>query len=135
MKVQDAICINLPIEEVFVYMSNLENLVDWSEVVSSSRKVSSGERHVGTVVKCTIHILGMKFDTAYEIVECNPNRYLSYKSIMGIATSFTYIRFEPVEGGTQILLENDIHFTGGYLGYDETVITNAISHQIAKDLQ
>ena len=136
MKVQHAICINLPVEEVFAYMSNLEKLADWSGFVLSSRKISNGEMLVGTIIQCTILILGTQFDTAYEIVECKPNCYFSYKSIMGIASSFTCIRFETIdEGGTNVSEEIDIHFTGGYLGYDETLVTNAISHQIAKNLQ
>ena len=136
IKVQHAICINLPVKEIFVYMSNLENLADWSSYILSSRKISNGEMLVGTIIQCTIRNLGTRFDTAYEIVECKPNRYFSYKSIMGVASSFTHIRFEPIDGGgTNVSVEIDIHFTGGYLGYDETLVTNAISHQIAKNLQ
>ncbi len=134
MKIQHAICINLPIEKVFTYMSNLENLADWSGFILSSRKISSGEMPGGTIIQCTIRIFGTQLDTAYEIIEYKPNRYFSYKSIMGIASSFTYTRFEPDECGTQVLVEVDIHFTGGYLGYDENLVTNAISQQTEIDL-
>jgi uncharacterized membrane protein len=128
MKVQHAICINLPIEEVFVYMSNLENLAEWSGFILSSRKISSGEMLVGTIVQCTIRFLGRRFDTTYEIVECKANRYFTHKSIIGIAPSFTFTRFEPLDDGCT-------NFTGGYLGYDETLITNAIGRQIINDLR
>jgi uncharacterized membrane protein len=136
IKVEHAIFINLPVEEVFVYMSNLENLADWSGFILSSRKISSGGMLVGTIIQCTMRFLGRRFDTTYEIVECKANRYFAYKSIKGIAPSFTHIRFEPLDDGcTNISEEIDIHFTGGYLGYDETLITNAIGRQITNDLQ
>ena len=135
MKVEHAVFINLPVEETFAYMSNLENVADWSGFVISARKISSGETLVGTAVQCTVRIFGRQFDTAYEIVECKPNRYFSYKSIMGFASSFTYIRFEPLDSGTNVLLEIMLHFVGGYLGFDETLVTGAISRQIANDLQ
>ncbi len=135
MKIQHAICINRPIEEVFIYTSNLENLVDWSGFILSSRKVSSGDMLVGTIIQCKIRIFERRFDTTYEIVECKANRYFTYKSIIGVAPSFTYIRFEPDECGTQVLVEIEIHFTGGYLGYDENLVTNVISHQIENDLR
>ena len=136
MKVQHAICINLPIEEVFVYTSNLENLAEWSGFILSSRKISSGEMLVGTIVQCTIRFLGRRFDTTYEIVECKTNRYFTHKSIIGIAPSFTFTRFEPLDDGcTNVSVEIDIHFTGGYLGYDETLITKAIGRQIINDLR
>ena len=135
MKVEHSVFINRPVEEIFAYMSNLENLADWSGFVISARKISSGETLVGTTVQCTVRILGRGFDTAYEIVECKPNRYFSYKSIMGFASSFTYIRFEPLDSGTNVLVEIMLHFVAGYLGFDETLVANAISRQIASDLQ
>ena len=81
MKVEQSVFINLPAEEIFTYISNLENLADWSSVVISARKSSSEEMLVGTRVRCTIRILGRWFDTSYEIVECVPGRYLTVKSI------------------------------------------------------
>ena len=135
MKVEHSVFINLPAEEIFAYISNLENLADWSGAVISARKISSEEMLVGTRVRCTIRILGRWFDTIYEIVECVPGRYLSFKSITSVAPSLICYRFEPVEGcGTNVFVEEIIHFTGGFLGFAETVITRVINRQIANDL-
>ena len=135
MKVEHAVSINLPVEEIFAYMSNLENLADWSSVVISARKISSDAKLGGTTVRCTIRILGRWFDTTYEIVECVPNRYLTFKSITGVAPSLICFQFEPVEGlGTNVIVEEIINFTGGFLGFAETLITRVISRQVANDL-
>jgi uncharacterized membrane protein len=135
MKVEQSVIINLPAEEIFSYMSNLENLADWSGVVISARKISSDEMLVGTTVRCTIRILGRWLDTTYEIIECVTSRYLTIKSITGVAPSLIYYRFEPVEGGgTNVSVEEFIHFTGGFLGFAETVITSVIRRQLAHDL-
>ena len=72
LKVEHSVYINLPAEEIFAYMSNLENLADWSGFVISARKISSEEMLIGTTVRCTIRILGRWFETTYEIVECVP---------------------------------------------------------------
>ena len=37
-------------------------------------------------------------------------------------------------GGTNVSLEEIIHFTGGFLGFTETVITRVINRQVANDL-
>ena len=135
MKVEQSVIINLPAEEIFAYMSNLENLADWSVVVISAKKISSEEMLVGTTVRCTIRILGRWFETTYEIVECVPNRYLTIKSITGVAPSLICYRYEPAEGGgTNLSLEEIIHFTGGFLGFTETVVTSIIRRQVAYDL-
>jgi uncharacterized membrane protein len=135
MKVEHAVSINLPVEEIFAYMSNLENLADWSGAVISARKISSNEMLVGTTVRCTIRILGRWFESTYEIVECVPGRYLTYKSIKGVTPSFTCYRLELLEGGsTNVSVEVIIHFTGGFLGFAEPVIKGVIRRQIANDL-
>jgi uncharacterized membrane protein len=136
MKVEHSVCINLPVKETFAYMSNLENLVDWSGFVISARKISPEEMLIGTIVRCTIRILGRWFETTYEIVECVTGRYLTFKSIIGVAPSLAYYRFEPLEdGGTNVSVEVIIHFTVGYLEFEETMITNLVSRQIANDLK
>ena len=135
MKVEQSITINLPSEEIFAYVSNLENLADWSSVVICARKISSEEMLIGTTVRCTIRILGRWFDNTFEIIECVPGRYLTIKSISGVAPSLICYRFEPVEsGGTNVSLEEFIHFTGGFLGFAESVVTSVIRRQIANDL-
>jgi uncharacterized membrane protein len=136
MKVEHSVFVNLPAEEIFAYLSNLENLADWSGVVISARKISSGDMLVGTTVRCTIRILGRWFDSTYEIVECVPDRFLSFKSITSVAPSLICYQLEPLEGsGTNVSVEEIIHFTGGFLGFAETVITRVINRQIANDLQ
>jgi uncharacterized membrane protein len=135
MKVDRSVFINLPVEEIFAYMSNLENLADWSGVVISARKISSEEMLVGTKVRCTIRILGRWFDTTYEIVECVLGRYLTFKSISSVAPCLICFQFEPVESlGTNVIVAETINFTGGFLGFAETVIKGAIRRQVSSDL-
>ena len=134
MKVEHNVFINLPVEEIFLYMSNLENLTDWSGVVISARKISSEAMLVGTTIRCTIRILGRWFDTTYVIVECVPDRYLTFKSISSVSPCLICYQFEPVESlGTKVIVEETIDFTGG-LGFAEPVIKGAIRRQLSSDL-
>jgi uncharacterized membrane protein len=135
MKVKHSVFINLPVEEIFAYLSNLENLPDWSGVVISVRKISPEEMVVGTAVRCTIRILGRWFDMTYETVECVPNRYLTFKSVSSIAPSLICYQFEPLEGiGTNLIVEENINFPGGFLGFAEPVVKGVIRRQLSYDL-
>jgi uncharacterized membrane protein len=135
MTVEQSIFIKLVPEEIFAYMSNLENMADWSGVVISARKISSDEMLIGTTVRCTIRILGKWFDTTYEIIECVSNRYLTIKSITGIAPTLICYRYEPMIGGaTKVSMEQIIQFTGGFLGFTEKVVKSTIRRQLAHDL-
>ncbi len=135
MKVEHSVIINLPPEEIFAYMSDLENMVDWSSVVISARKILPGAINVGATVRGTFRLLGRWLDVSFEIVECKPNRYLTIKSISGVAPCLFYYRFDPVEDGrTAVSQEIIIHLTAGFLGLPESVVTSVIRRQIVYDL-
>ncbi len=135
MEFKQSVVVNLPTEEIFAYMSDLENLPDWSSVVIAARKISRESMHVGATVRCTIRFLGRWFEISFEIVECNPNRYLTIKSISGVAPCLISYQFEPVEGGgTNVSLEQVTHIMGGFLGLTEPVVTGTISRQLKHDL-
>jgi hypothetical protein len=135
MEFKQNVVINLSPEEIFAYMSDLENLTDWSSVVISSRKVSRESMHVGETVRCTIRFLGRWFDISFELVECQPNCYLTIKSISGIAPWLVAFRLKPVEGGgTNVSSEHVIYHTGGYLGLAEPAATNMIRRQVEHDM-
>lgn len=135
MKVKQSIVINVPAEEIFAYMSDLENLVDWSGAMIAVRKISPGAIHAGATVRSTIRFLGRWFNTTFEIVECEPNRYLTIKSIAGVAPCLFSYQFEPVEDvGTNVSQEAVIHLTVGILGLAEPVLTRVVRRQLEHDL-
>jgi len=135
MKVKHSVFINLPTEEIFAYMSDLENQVDWSSAVIAIRKISPGAMHVGATVRSTIRFLGRWLDMTFEIVEHEPGRYLTIKSVSGVTPCLFCYQFEPTgDGGTNVSLETVIHLTGRILGLADSVVTNIVRRQIKHDL-
>jgi len=135
MNVKQSIVINLPVEDIFAYMSDLENLVDWSSVTITVRNISPGAIHVGATVRSTIRFLGRWSDMTFEIVECEPGRSLTIKSIAGVAPCLFCYQFEPVEDrGTIVSQEAVIHLTGSMLGLEEPVVTRVVRRQLEHDL-
>src|SRR5207247_3419309 len=135
MKVKESIVINLPVEEIFAYMSDIANMVDWSSAIIAVRKISPGELHVGATVQSTIRFLGKWVDITFEIVEYKPSRYLTLKSISGVTPCLFCYQFEPSEdGGTIISQGTIIHLTGGILDLAEPVVTNVVRRQLEHDL-
>src|SRR5207244_8888237 len=117
------------------YMSELENLVDWSSVVIAARKISPGAMHVGATVRSTIRFLGRWSDITFEIVECEPTRDLTIKSISGVSPCLFYYQFEPVEDGrTTVSQEALIHLIEGTLDVADPVVTNVVRRQLTYDL-
>lgn len=134
MNIKQSVVINLAAEDIFAYMSDLENQVDWSSAVIMVRNISPGVLHVGARVRSTIRFLGRWLNMTFEVVECEPGRSLTIKSIAGVAPCLFCYQFEPVEeGGTTVSQEAVIHLTGS-LGLEEPVITRMVSRQMEHDL-
>jgi len=135
MKDRQSVVINLPAEEIFAYLSDFENQVDWSAATIAVRKTSPGEIRVGATVRSTIQFLGRWMDITFEIVEYEPDRCLTIKSLSGITPCLFSYQFEPTEdGATNVSLETVIHLTGGTLGLTESVTTNVVRRQLLHDL-
>src|SRR5947209_17201498 len=135
MKTRQCVAINLPAEEIFAYMSDPENLTDWSGATIAVRKTSPGGLHVGATLRNTMRFLGRWMDITFEIVEYEPGRCLTIKSLSGVTPCLFSYQFEPTEdGATNVFLEAVIHLTGGILGLPESVTTNVVRRQLVHDL-
>ena len=135
MKDRQSVVINLPAEEIFAYLSDFENQVDWSAATIAVRKTSPGEIRVGATVRSTIQFLGRWMDITFEIVEYEPDCCLTIKSLSGLTPCLFTYQFEPTEdGATNVSLETVIHLTGGTLGLTESVTTNVVRRQLVHDL-
>ena len=134
MKVKHSLAINLPVEDTFAYVADFENLADWSGVVIAVRKNSPGEICVGTTLRSTIRLLGRWMDMVFEVIEFEPHRYMTIKSISGGAPCLFCYQFDPTKDrGTSISVEAMIHFTG-IVGLAEPVATRVIRRQLEHDL-
>lgn len=136
LKVKQHVFISLPVEEVFTYVSDFENMADWSSSVIAVRKISPGANHVGMTGRCTIRFLGRWLDSTFEVIEYEPGRYLTFKSISGITPFLFCYQFDPVqEGGTSVTVDASFQFTqGGVTEVTEQVVSNAIRRQLECDL-
>lgn len=114
IEIKQSIFINLAIEEVFAYISALENTTHWSSSTISIGQLSPGAIQVGATLRVTIRFLGRWLDMNFEVIEYQPNRCLTFKSISGVASCFLCYQFEPAEdGGTVLSQEALIQLTEG----------------------
>ncbi len=135
LNIKQCIVINLPSEEISAYLCNLENLVDWSSIVISVRNGSSEKPSVGATARSTIRFLGKWFTITFEIVEYKPSRFLTIKSISGIAPCLFCYQFEEIEdGGTTVSQDVLIQLIEEPSDVAAPVVTNALRRQLTHDL-
>ena len=135
LHIKQAIVINRPIEDIFAYMSNLGNLLQWSSVIFSIQATTSEVTGVGATAKSTIRFLGKWTEMTFVVVECQPDRFLTIKSTSGVTPCLFHYQFERLENGrTSIAQDVEISLIGKFGCMTEQVITNAIHRDAKHDL-
>jgi len=114
IEINQRIFVHLPIEDVFAYISALENMTTWSSSTISISQLSPGQLQVGATVRVTIRFLGRWLDLTFEVIEYAPDRCLTFKSVAGIAPCLLCYQFDLAEGGgTTLSQEATIHLMDG----------------------
>lgn len=133
--IQQDIVIKKPIENIFAYMSNLGNLLQWSSVIFSIQNSSSEVTGVGATAKSTIRFLGKWTEMTFVVVECQPNRFLTIKSTSGITPCLFHYQFSCLgRGGTGIMQEIEISLITGLGDEAEQIVINAMRRDAKHDL-
>lgn len=97
--------IEQPVERVFDYVTDLENLPEWAGPVTEVRDVliaTPEQPREGDRFTAVAKFLGRRFETPCEVTDYLENRQFSFRSTGGpVPQKFTYT-FEPTLEGTRL---------------------------------
>ncbi len=103
MRIEESAEINRPLQEVFDYVSNPENLPVWSGIVLEVHKESQGELREGDRFTTVAKFLGRRFETPMEVTSHEPPRHHSDRSRGGpFEQEYTYTFEETADGATRL---------------------------------
>lgn len=133
--VQRSISVDRPVEELFQFWRNLENLPRFMRHLRSVTKTS--DRYSHWVARAPI---GTSVEWDAEILEEEPNRYIIWRSLPGAMVPNTgSVMFRPASqyhGGTEIYVAIDFDSPGGKLGAKlATIFGENPEQQIREDLR
>ena len=95
-----AITINRPIGEVWEYVSDIRNDVEWFSGIKTVRPLSAVERGAGAELEVHAHLFGWRFISHMRITDyVPPGRMTMLSALSAINYSATY-RLEPANEGT-----------------------------------
>ena len=107
-----SIVINRSIEEVFGFLSNLENDIKWRSEWVETKKTSEGPIGIGARFCLTGEFLGRRIPTNYAVIAYEPNRSAAWKTVSGPLPLTFQRTFERVEGGTRFTIRYDLEVRG-----------------------
>ena len=126
--------INRPIEEVFAFVSNSENLPRWRSTSLEVKKTSEGPIGVGSTFRGHFTFLGREFDGNLVVTEHEPNRIYASKMAEGPFPLETRYTLEPVENGTHVAFVVD-GAPGGFFKLAEPLVVSMAKRAYTTDLQ
>ena len=102
INVEVSTVINRPVDEVFAFLSDLENNLRWRASQIEARKTSEGPIGVGTTYRMVNNVLGRRIEGEGVVTEYEPSRSFTSVSRSGYLPLEAQRIFEPVEGGTRV---------------------------------
>jgi uncharacterized protein YndB with AHSA1/START domain len=132
-RIEINLVINRPVEEVFAFVSNSENLPRWRSTSLEVKKTSTGPLGMGSTFKGRFTFLGRQFDgnvvvTAYEL-----NRVYMSKIAEGPFPLETGYTLEPVENGTHVTFVVE-GAPGGFFKLAEPLVVSMAKRAYEADL-
>jgi uncharacterized protein YndB with AHSA1/START domain len=128
-----SITINRPVEEVFAFVTDVENFVRWNEQAGQAEQSSEGPVGLGARYRGTFDFMGRDMRWVSEITEYEPNRKAVQKISMG-PTEMTMGWFlEPVQGGTRFTIRSEGP-TGGLAKLAGSLMDRTMEKQMEHNL-
>lgn len=130
-KVQVSIVISRPPEEVFAFLSNLENNLKWRSGMIEAKKTSAGPIGVGTTYRMINNFFGRKVEGEAVVTEYELNRKYGTMNKSGLPVK-TQRAFEPAVGGTRVTFSVETEL-GGIFKLVEPLMAKIGKRRLAAD--
>jgi ligand-binding SRPBCC domain-containing protein len=135
MHVEESVRIDRPLEEVFAYVSEVDNFPEWAGTAIEIRKAAPTPVREGDRFTAVIKFLGRTFETPYERTSYVPNQRFTERATGGPVPNqdWTYT-FEEVPGGTRLTraVEGE---PGSFFKLADPLIERVLRRQVRADLE
>lgn len=99
-------------EDVFAYVADLDRWPEWRTDVVGGELLTEGPMRVGSRARGIAKILGRQVAIEVEVTALEPGRALGYRPVEGPLRTNNLYRFESQDGGTLVVLTDDLGLNG-----------------------
>ena len=132
INIECSVVINRPIEEVFSFMSNVENNPQWVSGVLETKLTSPGPMAAGSTGTDMRQFLGTRIESTWEVTEHEVNVKSGFRITSGPIPLQGTWTFEHVEGGTKVTFIAQGE-TGGFFRLAEPLVGRIARRQTEND--
>jgi len=125
INVEDSIVINRPVEEVFAFVADQENALQWQEGLLEVRRTTDGPLGVGTKHTIMRKFMGRRVEATNEYVEYEPNKKIAFTGRSGPAHFEVAYLTESVAEGTRLTCQMQME-QRGLFGLMDSLIAGSL---------
>jgi hypothetical protein len=116
-----------PLDEVFAYLSDFSNTLEWDPGVIEAQRLDDKPVTKGSEFRIVSEFLGRKTSLLYRIVEFDPPWLVTFRGVNSTVVSLDRLTFEYFGGGTQVTYDADLTLKGPFKLADP-LLALAFSH-------
>ena len=124
--------IERPVDEVVAYVSDIENLPQWADVIRSAKLVNRDSDGTGATFDVEMQFMGTRASARYRVAADPDGRGVTVSTLSGPVRLVNRYRFDAAEGGTRMSVTSEGH-ASGLSGLLEPVIRRLVRHQFESD--
>jgi carbon monoxide dehydrogenase subunit G len=125
--------VDKPIEDVFAFIGNLNNMPKWNITVRRVEQITPGDMGVGTKFKSVGKMLGRSIEGEMQITAYEPDTKLGVQMNAGPALVNMTISFQTVGTGTEVSLNAQSN-PGGLFKLAEPVMRRRVKSIMEENL-
>jgi carbon monoxide dehydrogenase subunit G len=129
---ENTVTIRRPVQDVFTFLADFENVPKWNHAIVETTKVSPGPVRVGTTYRQT-RSAPSRTEEAFEVTVYEPTRRLDVRGGLGPFTARVSYLLEPTGSGTRLTNAVDLE-SSGLLTLVAPLATSRIKHAVAANL-
>ena len=136
-RIESSVVIGRPLDDVYAYVSDLENDAKWQTGIEESRFTSGGPDQVGSIGRKVSRFLGRRIESTWEIAAADEGEGYKTVTIKSKSGPFPYegtYHLESAEDATRLTLVGDAD-VGGFFKLGEPILVRVARRQTESELQ
>jgi uncharacterized protein YndB with AHSA1/START domain len=131
---ENSLTIQRPIEDVFAFLADLENVPRWNYAIEATRKTSPGPVGVGTTYSQTRSV-PRRSEEGFEVTVFEPVSGLAIRGRIGPFRATVRYTLQPLDGGTRLTNQVELEPVSGPLRLVAPVAAPRVRTAVAANLE
>jgi uncharacterized membrane protein len=135
LTVEESVVIDKPIDEVFAFFTDPDNVSVYSSNIGDYKVVSGEDTEVGRKAEFTARVVGVRLDYTDELVEYEAGKHYKLASTGGRIPYTIDTRFEDEGGSTRVTWHQESESLGSVFRFADSIVLKMYGKDVRSNLE